>query len=33
VVNGAVPDLILSETELLWLHACWQASAATRKEV
>lgn len=32
VVNGAVPDLILSDTELLWLHACWQASAASRKE-
>jgi hypothetical protein len=30
VVDGAVPDLILSDTERLWLRACWQA--ADRKE-
>jgi hypothetical protein len=29
VVNGAVPELILSETELLWLRACWQAATGT----
>lgn len=29
VIDGAVPDLVLSETELLWLHACWQAATAT----
>jgi hypothetical protein len=33
VVNGAAPDLILSETERLWLHACWQAATANQKEV
>jgi hypothetical protein len=33
VVNGAAPDLILSETERLWLHACWQAATAHREEV
>ena len=32
VVNGAVPDLTLSETELRWLHACWQAATARHKE-
>ena len=32
VVNAAVPDLILSETELLWVRACWQAATANRKE-
>lgn len=32
VVDGAVPDLILSETERLWLRACWQAAAANRTE-
>jgi hypothetical protein len=32
VVEGAVPDLILSETERLWVRACWQAATATRKE-
>ena len=30
--GGAVPDLILSDTERLWLRACWQAAAAKRKE-
>ena len=33
VVDGAVPDLLLSETELVWLHACWQAATATHTEV
>ena len=32
VVGGAVPDLVLSETERLWVRACWQAAAANRKE-
>jgi hypothetical protein len=32
VVDGAVPDLILSETERLWVRACWQAVTANRKE-
>ena len=32
VVDGAVPDLILSDTERLWLRACWQAAAANRTE-
>jgi hypothetical protein len=32
VIDGAVPDLVVSETELLWLHACWQAATAPRKE-
>ncbi len=33
VVDGAVPDLVLSEPELLWLHACWQAATGFRREV
>ncbi len=32
VVDGAVPDLMLSETERLWVRACWQAATANRKE-
>jgi hypothetical protein len=32
VVGGAVPDLVLSETERLWVRACWQAATANRKE-
>jgi hypothetical protein len=32
VVDGAVPDLVLSEIERLWLRACWQAATANRKE-
>src|SRR2546428_11928344 len=32
VVDGGVPDLILSETEQLWVRACWQAATANRKE-
>jgi hypothetical protein len=30
VINGAVPDLLLSESELLWVRACWQAASGTR---
>ena len=33
VVDGAVAELRLSETELLWLRACWQAATATHQEV
>ena len=33
VVEGAVPDLTLSETERLWVRACWQAAAANVREV
>jgi hypothetical protein len=33
VIGGAMPDLVLSETERLWLRACWQAAIANRKEV
>jgi hypothetical protein len=33
VIDGAVPELILSETEQLWLRACWQAATMNRKEV
>ena len=33
VVDGAVPDLVLSEVERLWVHACWQAATAHREEV
>jgi hypothetical protein len=33
VVDGGVPDLVLSETERLWLRACWQSATANRKEV
>jgi hypothetical protein len=29
VINGA-PDLVLSESELLWVRACWQAATGTR---
>jgi len=32
VVDGAAPDLVLSEAERLWVRACWQATAY-RKEV
>ena len=32
VVDGAVPDVVLSETERLWLRARWQAATANRKE-
>jgi hypothetical protein len=33
VVGGVVPDLVLSETERLWVRACWQAATANAKEV
>lgn len=33
VLDGAVPDLVLSETERLWVRACWQAATANAKEV
>jgi len=29
VINGGVPDLVLSENELLWVRACWQAATGT----
>lgn len=32
VVNGSAPDLILSETERLWVRACWQAATVNAKE-
>jgi hypothetical protein len=32
VVNGAVPELVLSEPERLWVRACWQAATANCKE-
>jgi len=33
VVDGAVLDLILSETERVWVRACWLAAMVTRMEV
>ena len=33
VVDGAVAELRLLETELLRLRACWQAATATHQEV
>ena len=33
VIDGAVPELVLSETEQLWVRACWRAAASNRKEV
>lgn len=33
VIDGAVPELVLSETERLWLRACWQAATTYHKEV
>ena len=33
VIDGAVPDLVLSETERLWVRVCWQAATANTKEV
>ena len=32
VVDGAVPDLVLSVVERLWVRACWQAATANREE-
>jgi hypothetical protein len=26
VIDGTAPDLVLNESELLWLRACWQAA-------
>jgi len=28
VIDGAVPELVLSETERVWVRACWQAATA-----
>jgi hypothetical protein len=33
VIDGTVPDLVFSETERLWVRACWQAATANAKEV
>jgi hypothetical protein len=33
VDDGAVPDLVLSDPERLWVHACGQAATANHKEV
>lgn len=33
VVDGAVPDLVLSETELQWVRACSHAATANRQGV
>jgi len=30
VINGGVPDPVLSESELLWGRACWQAATGRR---
>jgi hypothetical protein len=30
VIDGIVPDLVLSETERHWVRACWQAATANR---
>jgi hypothetical protein len=30
LIDGAVPDVVLSETEQPWLRACWQAATANR---
>jgi len=32
VVDGGVPELVLSETVRQWLHACWQAVTASHTE-
>jgi hypothetical protein len=32
VVDGAVPNLVLSETERLWVRVCWRAATANAKE-
>jgi hypothetical protein len=32
VIDGSVPDLVLSEPERQWLRACWQAATAKCKE-
>ena len=33
VIDGAVPDLVLSQVERLWVRACWQAASANNTEV
>ena len=33
VVDGGVPDLVLAETERLWVRACWQSAMTNHKEV
>ena len=33
VVDGAVPDVVLSETDLPRVRACWQPATANREEV
>ena len=33
VIAGTVPDLVLSESERLWVRVCWQAATANAKEV
>ena len=33
VIDGALPDLVLSETEQLWVRVCWQAATAHAKEL
>jgi hypothetical protein len=33
VVDGVVPDLVLSEVERLWVRTCWQAATSKPKEV
>jgi hypothetical protein len=33
VVDGAVSELVLSETERLWVRVCWQAATANEQEV
>lgn len=33
VVDGVIPDLVLSEAERLWVRVCWRAATANAKEV
>jgi len=33
VVDGVVPDLVLSEVERLWVRTCWQTATSKPKEV
>jgi hypothetical protein len=32
VIDGIVPDVVLSATERQWLRACWQAATPNAKE-
>jgi hypothetical protein len=32
VIDGIVPDVVLSETERQWLRACWRAASPNGKE-